>query len=341
MAKRGKLLAAGAKKSHWIVFLMVAIALSAGLFGAWSFRAIVGAVHTENVVIDLRQGTSMREVSRQAQAASGMSAIGFEALARVTGKAGRIKPGRYRIDAGMTPVQLLDRLVKGEGILVQVTILEGWTFAQMREVIDAQPDLKHDTKGMSGIELLKRLGAPDATAEGLFFPDTYKFSPGTSDLVIYRQSLEAMSKLLELAWRERFSELPLNKPYEALILASIVEKETGLVADRPQVASVFINRLRKGMLLQTDPTVIYGLGNKFDGDLRKADLMSDSPYNTYLRSGLPPTPICLPGRDSVLAVTRPAISDALYFVARGDGSSQFSASLDEHNRAVSRYQRVH
>lgn len=285
-------------------------------------------------------GSSFRAAARQMAAAGiGFDPIVFEAMVRVTGRPTNIKAGTYEIRSGTTPVALLDKLVRGEFALADVAFIEGWTFRQIRGALDAHPRVRHDTKGLSDAEVLRRIEARVEHPEGWFFPDTYLFPRGTSDLEILRQAHRAMEKRLEAAWSEREADLPLGSPYEALILASIVEKETGQSADRPMVASVFVNRLRAGMKLQADPTVIYGLGTAFDGNLRKRDLLADTPYNTYTRGGLPPTPIAMPGLAALQAVTRPPRTDALYFVAKGNGASHFSSSLDEHNRAVNRYQR--
>ena len=210
----------------------------------------------------------------------------------------------------------------------------------MRAALDTHATVRHDTAGLTDAEVMRRLDAQDLPPEGMFFPDTYLFGKGESDLAILARAYRAMQKQLQSAWQQRRPELPLSTPYEALILASIVEKETGQASEREMIAGVFANRLRAGMLLQTDPTVIYGLGDKFDGNLRKKDLMKDAPFNTYMRAGLPPHPIGMPGQASLLAAVNPARTDAFYFVARGDGTSQFSRSLEEHNRAVAKYQRA-
>jgi len=213
------------------------------------------------------------------------------------------------------------------------------TLRQMRERLDAHPGIRHDSKGLPEQEILRLIGASERMAEGLFFPDTYLFAKQSRDIDVLARAYRAMQKHLAREWENRAPGLPFANPYQALILASIVEKETGRDQDRAMIAAVFINRLRQGMLLQTDPSVIYGLGAKFDGNLRKRDLLADGPYNTYTRTGLPPTPIAMPGLASLQATLHPAQSEALYFVARGDGSSQFSRTLDEHNQAVSRYQK--
>jgi UPF0755 protein len=258
---------------------------------------------------------------------------------RLLGRASQIKAGSYLLEHPVTPLELLEVLAKGEVIPQQVSVIEGWTFKQLRATLDAEPDLKHDTAGLSDAEVLQRIGATEAHPEGLFFPDTYNFAAGSSDLAVLKRAYQSMQQHLQEGWAGREAGLPLKSPYQALILASIVEKETGTPEDRPMIAGVFINRLRKGMLLQTDPTVIYGLGSKFDGNLRKRDLLADTPYNTYTRAGLTPTPIALPGLAALQATLHPAQTDALYFVARGDGSSHFSGSLNEHNRAVNKYQK--
>ncbi|MGB8078574.1 MAG: endolytic transglycosylase MltG, partial [Gallionella sp.] len=220
-----------------------------------------------------------------------------------------------------------------------LSVIEGWTFKQLRESLNSSPDIVHTTLNLTDQEILQRIGAAENHPEGLFFPDTYYFAAGSNDLVIFKRAYQTMQKHLQQAWLTRAPDLPMKTPYEALVLASIVEKETGAPEDRSMIAAVFVNRLRRGMLLQTDPTVIYGLGDSFDGNLRKRDLLKDTSYNTYRRAGLTPTPISLPGVASLQAAMHPAKTDALYFVSRGDGSSQFSSTLTEHNRAVDRYQK--
>ncbi|MCZ2095111.1 MAG: endolytic transglycosylase MltG [Anaerolineae bacterium] len=252
---------------------------------------------------------------------------------------GRLKAGTYGLAAPLTVDALLDKLVRGDVLLTEIRFIEGWTFRQMRDAVDAHPDLAHDTRGLAEATLLGLVGAQESRAEGLFFPDTYAFSPGVSDVEIYRQAYRRQQLALRAAWEARDPSLPYATPYEALVLASIVEKETGRAADRDKIAAVFVNRLRRGMMLQSDPTTIYGMGERFDGNLRKRDLQADSAYNTYTRAGLPPTPIALPGKASIEAALAPANVSALYFVARGDGTSEFSDDLSSHNRAVSRYQR--
>ena len=295
---------------------------------------------TDLVEFTIPPGSSLRSATRQMiRAGVDMPWWAFEAVTRAVGNPGEIKAGSYELGRGATPLDLLGKLTRGEFAQAEIKFIEGWTFGQLRKALDAHPQVRHDTRGLSDAELLRRIEAPVNHPEGWFFPDTYVFARGGSDIDILRQAYRAMEKRLTAAWAQRNPDLPIKNHYEALILASIVEKETGRAEDRPMVAAVLANRLRAGMRLQVDPTVIYGLGDAFDGNLRKRDLVTDTPYNTYTRDGLPPTPIAMPGRASIEAVLRPPAGDALYFVARGDGSSEFSRTLEEHNRAVARYQR--
>ncbi|OFZ92312.1 MAG: aminodeoxychorismate lyase [Betaproteobacteria bacterium RIFCSPLOWO2_12_FULL_62_58] len=288
----------------------------------------------------LKAGSSLKSAAQQ------MVEVGmleepalFVILARLLGKAASIKAGNYEVDRPITPLDLLRKITEGDYTQDVITFVEGWTFRQMRKALDEHPAVRHDTQGLSDADILRRLVFGEPSPEGWFFPDTYHFSRGGSDLAILRRAHRLMRVNLMEQWERRAANLPLATPYEALILASIVEKETGRAAERPLVAAVFVNRLRVGMKLQTDPTVIYGLGEIFDGNLRKRDLVADTPYNTYMREGLPPTPIAMPGLASLGAALNPPKSDALYFVARGDGTSHFSRSLDEHDRAVTKYQK--
>ncbi|HEX2543482.1 MAG TPA: endolytic transglycosylase MltG [Ramlibacter sp.] len=258
---------------------------------------------------------------------------------RVSGQAHRIKAGSYELERGITPERLLDKLARGEESLRAVTLVEGWNWRQVRAALAKADQLKPETAQLSDVDLMKLLGRPGVHPEGRFYPDTYTYSKGSSDTKVLQRALRAMDKRVAQAWAQRSPQSILKTPEEALTLASIVEKETGKAADRTLIAAVFQNRLKIGMPLQTDPTVIYGIGERFDGNLRKVDLQTDTPYNTYMRTGLPPTPIAMPGKASLLAAVQPAPGNFLYFVAKGDGSSQFSASLEEHNRAVNKYQR--
>jgi len=259
------------------------------------------------------------------------------ALARIGGTDRKIKAGLYEVSSPVAMWQLLKRFAEGNPDQASVTVLEGWSFRQFRAAVEREPDLKHDGRGLSEAALLVAIGAPEPRAEGLFFPSTYFFVPGSSDLDLYRRAYRTMQQQLTSVWAQRSANLPYHSEYELLTMASLVEKETSHEADRPNVAAVFANRLHIGMRLQTDPSVIYGMGAAYHGNISRADLRRDTPYNTYTRSGLTPTPISLPGRAALEAAAHPADTRALYFVARGDGSSQFSETLDEHNAAVRKY----
>lgn len=282
----------------------------------------------------------MTSVSHQLAAAGiPFSPWAFTLLARASGKASGIKAGSYEIESGTTPLKLLGMLSRGDVTQAEITFVEGWTFNQLRDALARHAALNHDSAGLGEQAILARIGAREQAAEGLFFPDTYSFAKRSSDLDVLRRAYQAMQRHVSMEWERRDPEVPYADAYHALIAASVIEKETGLAADRGLVASVLVNRLKAGMPLQTDPTVIYGMGDRFDGDLKRSDLMRDTPYNTYTRLGLPPTPIALPGLASIRAALRPAKTDHFYFVARGDGSSEFSRTLDDHNRAVVRYQK--
>lgn len=287
----------------------------------------------------IKHGSSLRSVARQfTDEKLIVEPWSFVLLVRMLGKANEIKAGNYLVENDPTPYRLFLMITRGDVSQSQVTFIEGWTFRQVRKALEDNPAVRHDTTGLSDTELLSRIAVREPHPEGLFFPDTYNFGSGMSDIAILKRAYRIMQTRLEEAWQAREPGLPYATPYEALIMASIVEKETGQASERPLIAAVFVNRLRIGMRLQTDPTVIYGLGSGFDGNLRKRDLLDDTPYNTYTRGGLPPTPIAMPGWESVQAALHPAKSSALYFVAKGNGTHQFSTSLAEHNRAVSRYQ---
>nr|WP_240483754.1 endolytic transglycosylase MltG [Methylobacillus sp. MM3] len=287
----------------------------------------------------LKHGSSLRGIAQQ-MVREGILAEPwtFIFLIRAQGLAGDIKAGNYELRAGMTNYDLFLMITDGITSQRSIVFIEGWTFAQVREALNRHEDVRHLSMPMTNEEILRQIGATENVAEGLFFPDSYFFDSGMSDLDILKRAYETMQRKLAKAWEGRAPGLPYRTPYEALIMASIVEKETGLASERPMIASVFLNRLRIGMRLQTDPTVIYGLGETFDGNLRKRDLLQDNEYNTYTRSGLPPTPIAMPGMAAIEAALHPAQSKALYFVGKGDGSHAFSSSLHEHNRAVTRYQ---
>ena len=292
------------------------------------------------VEFSLSQGSSLKGAARQMQQAGILrNEWVFAWLARLLGKSTQIKAGNYQLAANVSMLELMNIVTKGQVAQGELSIIEGWTFNQFRAALNASPAIRHDSVSLTEAEILQRIGAVEKQAEGLFFPDTYHFSSGTSDLVLLKQAYQTMQLHLQKSWDSRAPSLPLKTPYEALVLASIVEKETGQARDRGTIAGVFINRLRRGMMLQTDPTVIYGMGEKFDANLRKRDLQTDTPYNTYKRYGLPPTPIALPGLAALQATLHPTSTKALYFVSRGDGSSEFSETLIQHNRAVDRYQR--
>jgi UPF0755 protein len=322
--------------------------LLAGGFAAWmawfAFAAVPLKLNPQGVVdFDIRPGLGLKGAA-QAMAAAGIGIPPwqFALLGRLAGKDRNIQAGSYEVGANgeqVTAWQLLQKLTYGDVTQTKIVVGEGKTFRDLRAQLDTHPDLRHETAGLSDTEILALIGANESHPEGLFFPDTYLFARQSKDLLILQRAYFGMQRHLAAAWEKRDPLVPYKSPREALIMASIVEKETGTPADRGKVASVFVNRLRIGMLLQTDPTVIYGLGASFDGNLRKRDLLADNPYNTYTRGGLPPTQIALPGMASIEAALRPPKTDLLYFVARGDGSSVFSRSLEEHNRAVNKYQR--
>lgn len=318
--------------------MLAALAASAGLVFWWANSP--ASLRSSPADFRIPAGSGLRAAVGQInEAGVGVNPTLLVLLAKVIRAETGIKAGSYSVKAGVTPWDLLTKLTRGQFTQGEITLVEGLTLRQWREKLDAHPDLRHDTRGLDESDILGRLGLDLKKGEGVFLADTYLFDKQSSDLELLARASRALQKRLEGEWERRDAGLPYKTPYEALVMASIIEKETGRVADRPLVAAVFVNRLRTGMLLQTDPTVIYGLGERFDGNLRKRDLTTDTPYNTYTRPGLPPTPIAMPGLASLQAALHPAASDALYFVARGDGSSQFSRTLDEHNRAVNRYQR--
>lgn len=320
--------------------LLAGAGVAAFLAGRWWLDQPLPLPGAAAVEFEVKAGSSARAVA-QAVVDAGVRSDGrlLYYWFRLSGQGARIRAGYYAITPGTTARSLLDKLVRGEQSLRTITFVEGWTFARMRAALAAQAHIAQDTAGMSEAAIMQAIGKPGVPAEGRFFPDTYTFARGSSALQVLRQAAAAMDHHLHVAWSQRDPATPLQSPDEALILASIVEKETGRHSDRGEIAGVFTNRLRIGMRLQTDPAVIYGLGSAFDGNLRRIHLQTDTPWNTYTRAGLPPTPIAMPGIHSLMAAVRPTQTRALYFVARGDGSSQFSATLAEHNRAVNQYQR--
>ena len=324
-----------------VVKWLLALALLLGGGAVWWVNQSL-RLSGETVDLSIEPGTPVRAVAQLvSEAGVDVDPTLLYWWFRLSGQARLIRAGSYEIEADASPRSLLQKLVRGEEALRAVTLVEGWNFSQVRAALAKAEQLKPEAKGLPDYMIMKVLGRPGLHPEGRFFPDTYTYAKGSSDLAVLKRAMRAMDKNLESAWRQRSPDAPLKTPEQALILASIVEKETGRPSDRPMIAGVFANRLRIGMMLQTDPTVIYGMGDAFDGNLRKRDLQADTPWNTYTRPGLPPTPIAMPGKSALLAAVRPAANKALYFVARGDGSSEFSASLEEHNRAVNKYQRAH
>ena len=323
------------------LFIAILLTVALGCLAAswvWVHRPVdMGAAPLD---LSIEPGTSPREVAlsvKEAGVAVNPSLLYW--WFRLSGQSRKIKAGSYEVTTGTTPRSLLAKLVQGDEALRSVTLVEGWTFRQFRAALLKADQLKPQSQGLSDAAIMDQLGRPGVPPEGRFFPDTYTYAKGSGDMAVLLRSMHAMDKKLAFAWAQRSPTAAAQTPEQALTLASIVEKETGRASDRPLVSAVFNNRLRIGMRLQTDPTVIYGLGSAFDGNLRKVDLLTDTPWNTYTRSGLPPTPIAMPGKASLLAAVQPATSNALYFVAKGDGTSHFSASLEEHNRAVNKYQR--
>lgn len=315
------------------------------LGGGWLWQDVQRFLSTplhlpaEGLVYELRAGTSLGRMAENLERLGVLSnSLYLKGLARWKRQAASLQAGEYLLVAGTRPEDLLQQMVQGRVIDYSITLPEGWTFRQMLAALGRQQALDQTLIGLNNEQIMERLGRSAEHPEGRFFPDTYRFPRGASDLEILQRAYAAMQERLTREWEQREEDLPFENPYQALILASIVERETGLASERPEIAGVFVRRLRKGMKLQTDPTVIYGMGERFDGNIRRRDLREDTPYNTYLHIGLTPTPICMPGAEAIRAVLHPAPGKTLYFVARGDGSHQFSASLEAHNRAVRKFQ---
>lgn len=322
----------------WTLTLLATLLLAVAYveYRRWTIEPLPLA---EAKVIAVKPGTPLRLLAQQLEQQGVIAhARDLVLLARLRDYAGSIQAGEYRVEPGMTTAGLLEQMVKGAVILHSLTIIEGAMFRELLAAIHSHDALQHTLEQTAGEEIMNRLGKPGMAPEGWFLPETYRFPRGTSDLEFLRRAHKAMEQYLAGAWENRATDLPLASPYEALILASIVEKETAVPEERGAIAGVFVRRLQKGMRLQTDPTVIYGLGDAFDGNLRRGDLQADTPWNTYTRGGLPPTPIALPGRASIDAVLHPEPGDALYFVSKGDGSHHFSTTIEEHNAAVRKYQ---
>lgn len=328
---------------RWVLLLScVAAALSIAAWIGWrEFHQFESQpLRGRDQVVEFNRGMRLKDLAEHLNA-QGISAAPYwqwRLLAERMGLAQKLKAGEYQISADTLPGTLLQSMADGRVVQYRVTILEGSRFKDLRLSLASQPKLTQTLGGLSDADVLVRIGATETHPEGLFLPDTYFYPRGFSDVELLQRAYWAQKKLLEQLWQARAADLPLADPYQALILASVVEKETGRAVERPEIAGVFLNRLRLGWRLQTDPTVIYGIGDSFDGNLRRVDLETDTPYNTYTRFGLPPTPIALPGRAAIEAALKPAPTQAMYFVARGDGTHVFSRTLDEHNRAVRRFQ---
>ncbi|AOK29525.1 aminodeoxychorismate lyase [Burkholderia singularis] len=323
-----------------LAVVLLGVACAGGAYW-WATRPVALAGPVVDVTIMPR--SSVRSVAQQlARGGVPIEPKWFVALTRVLGVSSQLKSGNYEFKAGVTPYQVVRKVSRSDPGESAAAVIEGWTFKRMRAELDANPALLHASAGMTDAQLLRAIGASGdeiarGSGEGLFFPDTYLFDHGARDLDVYRRAYRLMQARLAETWAARASGLPFGTPYEALTIASLVEKETGHAADRALIAAVFANRLRRGMPLQTDPSVIYGLGDAYSGRLFKRDLQTDTPYNTYTRRGLPPTPIALPGEAALRAAVNPAVTSALYFVAKGDGTSVFSDTLGDHNKAVDKY----
>ncbi|MBL78622.1 MAG: aminodeoxychorismate lyase [Nitrosomonadaceae bacterium] len=329
---------------HTLKRLVFLISILLLLFSGWFYYYVSIPIQLPKVPYEfsIKSGSSLTNVGKQlAELDILPNTWSFVLLSRVMGYDSSLKAGNYKLSKNISPVQLLDIITIGDVNINQVKIrfIEGWTFRQFRKELNNHVSIQHDTLRLSDQDILKLIGANETAAEGLFFPDTYYFSEGTSDITILKRAYNIMHNKLTVAWAKANKNLPFDTPYKALILASIIEKETGKNTDRNKISGVLINRLRSNMLLQTDPTVIYGIGEKFDGNLSKKDLQKDHQYNTYIRPGLPPTPIAMPGLSSIKAALNPEKTKALYFVSKGNGESHFSNTLKEHNRAVAKYQR--
>ena len=332
----------------WRFLLLILVLACAGAV-AWLWRDFTRFsttplhVSASNESIDIGRGTSFKDIVHQlrGEGLSTSTPLYWRLLAERMHVAGRLHAGEYAIVPGITPQQLLTNMAQGKVLQRDVTIVDGWNFRDVLQALDKADKLKHDTAGLDDAAIMQKIGASDEKPEGQFLPETYAYVRGDSDLDVLRRAHEAMTKTLAALWAQRAPNLSLTKPYDALILASIVEKETGRADERSRVAGVFIRRLQKNMLLQTDPSVIYGMGSSYAGTIHKSDLTTDTPYNTYTRPGLPPTPIAMPGKLSIQAALHPASGDELYFVARGDGTHIFASTLEEQNRNVACYQLKH
>lgn len=341
MSRRGTQLG----RALWRVWLVILLLVLIGAVGwCWRdfsrFAATPLHVSTTGESVDIERGTSFKDIVHQlrAEGLTTSTPLYWRLLAEKMHVAGRLHAGEYAVTPGITPEELLTHMAQGKVMQRDVTIVDGWTFRDVLQALAKADKLKHETAGLDDATIMKKIGAPDEKPEGRFLPETYAYVKGDSDLDILRRAHEAMNKTLATLWAQRDPNLPLATPYDALILASIVEKETGRADERQRVAGVFVRRLQKNMLLQTDPTVIYGMGASYAGNIHKSDLTTDTPYNTYTRPGLPPTPIAMPGKPAIEAALHPAAGGELYFVARGDGTHVFASTLEEQNRNVACYQ---
>lgn len=329
-----------------LIYKLFAVGVFVGsLFSGWflmDYNQFLNApinVQDEPYYYQIKQGETLKQVSINLHLAGIISHPKYLVWqGRLTRVANKIQVGEYALKPGMTPRDILQNISSGKTVQYSFTLIEGWNFREMMQELAKSEHLVHTLKKLNSQQIMEKLGYPDQHPEGRFLPDTYLFPRGTTDVEFLKRAYMATEKYLRQQWQSREPDLPYKDPYDALIMASIVEKETGLSRERPAIAGVFVRRLKKRMRLQTDPTVIYGLGEKFDGNLRRRDLVKDTPYNTYRRNGLPPTPIAMPGKEAILAALHPGDSDALYFVARGDGSHEFTSNLKDHNRAVVKYQ---
>lgn len=321
------------------LLLLLVLVLTTAAVTAWRWYMRPLPMPAERIEVEVAPGAHTRAIARSlVQAGLDINEDVFVAVVRVTGAMHSLRAGRYEFVRGMTMGAVIDQLRRGKVMPSRFTIVEGWTVRQIRAALTQVDTLKPDSASLSDVELMHAIGATEPHIEGLLAPDTYVFDPGSSDLEVLLRAYQSQKQILQQAWQTRAPDLPYQNSYEALIMASIIEKETAQKEERGLIAGVFVNRIRKDMLLQSDPTVIYGLGDTFDGDIRTKDLRSDTPYNSYTRKGLPPTPIATPGRDAIEAALHPASTKALYFVSRGNGTSHFSETLAEHNRAVIRHQ---
>jgi UPF0755 protein len=330
-------------KSWRAIFLLALVAIATGSgYLYWHWKKDLLPIGAQARDVEVMPGESLRHVAQQF-AEQGILVHDWDliAYARLHEAAGGLRAGEYRIEPGTTVESLLTLLRSGKVVMHSLTLVDGWTFKQMLDTVEQDPNLAHTLADLSQAEIAQKLGIEAPSVEGQIMPDTYQFPRGTTDVAFFKRAHEAMQQVLEEAWAQRAKDLPYRNAYDALIMASVVEKETGQAAERAKIAGVFVRRLQKGMKLQSDPTVIYGLGDAYDGNITLADLRTDTPYNSYTRHGLPPTPICMPGRPAIEAALHPEPGDALYFVARGDGTHVFSATLKQQNAAVEKYQLKH